>query len=249
MWDRYHLGEALVALGDGVVLAAAVVGVGMVALRTGRPVLRSVADGITARWLGLVGVLGAVLAGVSGTPGARWAPWLAISVLVAVLADDPDRPHPLGRWTAVLTVVSLAGIWSAVPDTEPPLMAAMVLLPTALWWLRTDRSPGPVGSIALVVSAAGATWVGSAGWGSALATLGALGAVAVAPVVLGVGRRLGGSALVVVVGLHLVVALVVPRSIMRREVPVAVAVAVVVLLVLAGVTRAVARSNWARSSA
>lgn len=237
MWQRYHMGDALLALGDGVVLAAVLVGLGLLAGKFDRPVVNRLAGSVTARWLALAGMIGAVL-GSAGSP--RAAPWLVAAIAVLLLPDEPTRSHPFGRWTALLAVVSLAGIWSAVPDTEPPLMTAMVLVPSALWWARTDRSPGPAGTAALVVAGGGAAWVGSAGWGSALATVCAVGAVAVAPAVLGFGRRLTGRALVAVAGVHLVVALVVPRSIMRREVPVAAGAAVVALLVVGAVTRTAA---------
>lgn len=238
MWQRYHLGDALLALGDGIVLAAAVVALGLVAVRAGRPLVRTVAGVVTARWLALAGVLGAVL-GSAGSP--RATPWLVAAAAALLVADEPTRGHPFGRWTSMLAVVSLAGIWSAVPDTEPPLLVTMVLLPSALWWARTDRAPGRAGTAALVVAGAGAAWVGSAGWGAALATVVAMAGIAVVPLVVGFGRPLVGRALLVVTGAHLVVALVVPRSIMRREVPLAVGIAVLVAVALAGVTALAAR--------
>lgn len=246
MWDRYHVGEALVALGDGIVLAALIVGLSVMALRTGHRWVVPVARFVDARWLAVVGLVGAAL-GSAGSP--RSLPWLIAAVVALVPADDGARAHPFGRWTGVLALGTLAGIWSAVPDTEPPLMAAMVLVPSALWWAHGDRAPGPAGTSALVVAAAGAVWVGSAGWGAALATVVAATGLVAAPVVVGWGERLTGRGLAVAASAHLIVALVVPRLVMRRSVPVAVAIAVGAALALVVVLLAVRKtllssSNW-----
>ncbi|MEI2700596.1 MAG: hypothetical protein V9E94_20495 [Microthrixaceae bacterium] len=76
-----------------------------------------------------------------------------------------------------------------------------------------------MGTAALVVALVGSVWVGSAGWGSALASVCAVGAVAVAPLVLGFGRPLAGRAWWTLASAHVVVVLVVPRAVMRWSLP------------------------------
>ncbi len=135
--------------------------------------------------LALAGVAGVLLGGWGST---RVWPWVVAATLVVAWPDRPSRPHPLGRHAVGCTVVSLLGVWSAVPDTEPALAAGLVLAPVAL--VRSARGPsvGPGGTAALVVAVLGAVWVGSAGWGAALATAAAVGVVAVGPLVLGFAR-------------------------------------------------------------
>lgn len=187
------------------------------------------------------GVLLGVLLGGWGSTRA-WPFWLA-AALCCAWADRPSSPHPLGRHVAALTVVSLLGVWSAVPDTEAPLAAAAALVPIGM--RRSARGPsiGPAGTTALVVAVLGATWVGSAGWGAALATGCAVAMVAVAPAVLRFGRALAGPSLAVVAGAHVLVAMAVPRAIMRRPVPVAAAVAAAVLVLLGAVCVLVRRQD------
>lgn len=215
MIERYHLVLALSALVVGAVLAA---------------FGRWAPSRAAAHSIGLVALAAAVMGG-RGNP--RSTPWLVAALIVAAFPDRSDRPHPLGRWTAVLGVASLIGVWSAVPDTEPALASACVLAPTALCWVLRRHPVGPAGTAALVVTVLGSVWVGSAGWGAALAVGCAVGMVAVAPVVLGFGSpRLRGGAWWALVGAHLVVALALPRVIMRQSVGMAVLIAGVVCAAL-----------------
>lgn len=221
MWARYHLTLAVVALAVGAGVAVA----------DGR------SPGVRRRALGAAGLAGALLGGW-GSP--RGWPWLVAAALLVVAEDRPEPAHPLGRLVPALTVVSLAGVWAAVPDTEPPLAAALVLLPSALLRAARGTRTGVAGTAALVVAVLGAVWVGSAGWGAALASAGAVGAVAVAPAVARFGREWRGRAAAVVVAAHLVVALVVPRLVMRRSPAVAAAAALAALAALGGVAAVVA---------
>jgi hypothetical protein len=188
---------------------------------------------LAPRAVALAGLAGALL-GSWGSP--RGWPWIAAATVVLVVRDDPERTHPLGVATLPLAVVALAGVWAAVPDTEPPLAAAAALVPIAV--LRSIRrvAVGPSATAALVVAVVGAVWVGSAGWGAALASMGAVGLIAVAPLVSGMGTRTRqlprGRLLVELVAAQAVVSLAVPRLVMSRPVPVAVAVAAVVTLLL-----------------
>lgn len=252
MVERYHLVLAVIALFVGSVLLVVDLSAARwlsapqrpsVTLRLGaarRP--RAARWPSAARWptavrwlssrlIALAGVVGALLGGL-GSPRA-W-PWLVVAVLVVAWPDEPASAHPLGRYTAALTVVSLAGVWSAVPDTEPALAVGLVLAPMAL--VRAVRGPsaGPAATAALVVAVSGAVWVGSAGWGAALATFVAVGVVAVGPLVLGFGRALAGTSLAVLAGAHTLAALVVPRVVMRQSVPVAVGIGLGVLVLLTG---------------
>lgn len=250
--ERWHLVLAAQALVAGVVVA----GLDRWAPRV-----------VTARAVALAGLVGAVL---GGWGNARWLPWVVPAALLLVVADREQPEHPLGRWVVALTVVSLVGVWSAVPDTEPPLAAACVLAPIGLSRLQSTRSVGPVGTAALVVAVFGAVWVGSAGWGAALATGCAVGMVLCAPLAVGIvsttsttylsgsggrdrqavsvpGQRKGAgeptatvrpTRRAAVVGAHMVVALVVPRSIMRLGPARAGLIAAGVLVVVVVVARA-----------
>lgn len=184
---------------------------------------------MSSRTVGLAGLAGAIL---GGWGNARWVLWLIPAAVVVVPGDCREPAHPLDRWVVLLTVVSLVGVWSAVPDTEAPLAAGCALAPIALMWAVRGVTVGPVGTVALVVAVTGPVWVGSAGWGSALATVVAVGMVAVAPVVAGFGPdRLTGTGRRAVIGVHLAVALLVPRLLMRRSVAVATVGAVAVVAV------------------
>jgi hypothetical protein len=107
------------------------------------------------------------------------------------------------------------------------------LAPLAAITLMQGRRQGPAATVASVVAVCGATWVGSAGWGAALAAGCAVGVIAVGPLVCGFGRVASGRVLVGLVAAHGAVALVVPRAVMSRSVLVAVGIAVAVLSVLA----------------
>jgi hypothetical protein len=217
--ERYHLGLAAAALLAGVAVAAADRWAPAVAGRHG---------------VGLAGLAGAVLGGW-GNP--RWLPWLAAAAVVAAVPDGERPAHPLGRWVVPLTVAGLVGVWSAVPDTEAPLVAGAALAPLGALRAAGGRTVGPAGTAALVAAVAGAAWVGSAGWGSALAAgVVGLGMVAVAPAVAGVGAGpLAGRPLVAVVAAHLAVVLTVPRLVIGGPLPAAVGVAAGAGAVLAAV--------------
>jgi hypothetical protein len=225
MIERYHLVLA------GWALAAGVIVLGADAAAPAR---------VRAHLLAVAALIGAVLGGW-GSP--RSWPWWIVAALCCAWPDRPSSPHPLGRAVPAMAVISLVGAWSAVPDTEPPLAVTAALAPIALWRAAKGPSSGPDATVALVVAVLGATWVGSAGWGAALATGCAVGMVAVAPVVLRFGRVLTGSALVIVACAHIALALVLPRAIMRRPVPVAVAIALAALVLLGAVCALVRREG------
>lgn len=151
-------------------------------------------------------------------------------------------------WIALpLTVVSLAGVWSAVPDTEPALATGTALVPFAILVAfragqRKYLRVGPVSTVALALAVVGATWVGSAGWGSALVAVIAVGMVAIAPMVLGFGQDpLPLRPLALLGSIHIVVAVVVPRAVMRRSVPIAVSVGLATTVALIVVTALIGR--------
>jgi hypothetical protein len=197
---------------------------------------------VAGRAVALGGLLGAVL-GSWGVP--RGWPWLVAAAAVLVVADDPDRVHPLGIWALPLTVVALVGVWAAVPDTEPPLSSAAALVPLAVLRPARGAAVGPQGTAALVVVLVGAVWVGSAGRGAALCALCAVGLLAVAPAVFGFGSAgaLRGRVLVEAVVVQAVVSLLVPRLIMGRATATAAVVAAGVTVVLLG------WCGWRRPSA
>ena len=237
--DRYHLAFGALAFGLGLVVSL---------------LTRWAPQGVSRRALAVAGLVAAMVGGW-GSPRA-WPWWLAAAVLV-VPADDarPDYQHPLGSWAGALAAVGAVGIWAAVPDTEAPLAVAAVLAPVVLTQAlgrtlghgtlgSTVGSPiGRVGTAALVVALVGSVWVGSAGWGSALASVCAVGAVAVAPLVLGFGRPLAGRAWWTLASAHVVVVLVVPRAVMRWSLPAAWVAAAVSLALLAAISATVS-ARW-----
>lgn len=229
--DRYHVALGATALAIGLAVA-------VIEWRSPATVRR--------RMIAVAGLAAAVLGGW-GSPRA-WPWWLAAGV-VAVVADDgaAEHQHPLGRYVGVLAIAGLVGVWAAVPDTEPPLVAAALLAPVVVSQALAGRTVGRTGTAALVVALLGAVWVGSAGRGSALAAVCAVGAVAVAPPVLGFARSLVGPAWWALAGAHLVVVLAVPRLVMRWSVPLAWGASLGSLLVIGVVAASVATPRWRRS--
>jgi len=229
--DRYHVVLGAEALLVGV-LVAALDRWSPAALRT--------------RYLALAGVVAALL---GGWGSARIWPWLLVAGALLLSRDDAtsEHQHPLGRWTGPLALAGLVGVWAAVPDTEPPLVAAAVLLPLVSLRSVQRRPIGPTDTAVLVVAVLGAVWVGSAGWGAALAASCAIGATAVAPAVLGFGRHLAGAAFGWLAATHLVVVLLVPRLVMRWSVPAAWGTAVLALILIAAIAGTVTHPRWERS--
>lgn len=228
------------------------------------------------RILVVAGLLGAALGGFPPLGQFSWRSWLwllasiVFAVIALVVGDGlasvgsdgraQYRAHPLGNLAPMLTVVSLIGVWSAVPDTEPPLAAACVLFPLALRYAFADAtrsgSPmGPVGPIAtasLSISVIGAGWVGSAGRGAALATVCVVGMIPIAPLVLGFDsiaddsatRSLSRQRIWLLAAVHLVAALLLPRIMMRRSVGVASLIAATVVCLMASVVYLVGREDY-----
>lgn len=209
MVDRYQLVLAAVALVVGVIVVA----VDHWARVRTRP--DALTRTLAARTWALSGLAGALL---GGWMSPRSLPWWVAACLVGVFADRPGSPHPMGRLTPLLCLVSLVGVWSAVPDTEPAVAMAGVMVPVAVVRARRGPPPGPAGTAALVVGVVGAAWVGSAGRGAGLAAAAAVGMVLIAPLVL-------------------------PRAVMERPAGAAVAVALVVSGALAGVALLVRRAD------
>ena len=234
MVDRYQLVLAAVALVAGVVVVA----VDHWAQVRTRP--DALTRTLTARTWALTGLVGALL---GGWMSPRALPWWVAACLVGVFADRPASPHPMGRLTPLLCVVSLVGVWSAVPDTEPAVAMAGVMVPVAVARARRGPPPGPAGTAALVVGVVGAAWVGSAGRGAGLAAAAAVGMVLIAPLVLGWGEQPPGRGRAALVAAHVAVALVLPRAVMERPAGPAVAVALVVSGALAGVALLVRRAD------
>lgn len=222
MVERWHLDLAATAL----VVGLAIAGVdrwAVVALRRFT--------------VATAGLMGAVL---GGWGNQRAWPWLAAAAMVVLWPDDEHRPHPLGRWTVALAVVSLAGVWAAVPDTEPPLAVGCVLVGLGLSRAVSGRPAGPSGTAALVVAVLGSVWVGSAGWGAAMASACAVGMVLCAPLAAGfTGHAVPPAGRRILIGAHVVVALLLPRTVMRLDVRAAAVVAASAMAVLLLIARAV----------
>lgn len=207
--DHFNLLFAL----EGLALGLAVVAVDL-ALGERRPALPIATAGVVAAFM-------------AAQHSHRWVPWtaaaliaLAIAAATELRAPRPDgvtAHHPLDPLTAVLTVASLVGVWSAVPDTEPAMAAGAVLAPMALVRIRNSRVVTPAAWLALCVMVLGATWVGSAGWPSAMAVACAVGLVGTAPIVGRFGALLSLGLLARLTIAHLLVALLLPRILMRRS--------------------------------
>ena len=224
MVERYHLVLAAWAAGAGLLFAVA---------------SRFAPSVVQRRPVGLAGLTGALLGG-AGSP--RNVPWIVAAGVAVLWGDHPERSHPLGEWAAPLAVVSLIGVWASVPDTEPALAAGAVLAPLALALAAARRPVGMAGTVALGVAVLGPVWVGSAGWGAALATVSAIGVVAAAPAVFGFRRvPLTTTGWVVVVVAHVLIAVPLSRVIMRQSVVVAVMLSamglVAALLAMTGAPR------------
>ena len=215
MTQRYHLELAALALGLGVLIAAIGWFPGPLARR-------------------VLALCGATAAAIAGWSSPRGLPWVVAALALCLPADDELRPHPFGRFTPILVVVTLVGVWSAVPDTEAPLAAAAVLLPISAVFLAVGRAPGPVGAASLLVAVAGSVWTGSAGWGSAMATVGAVGLIATLPLLTGYATAVRGRTYSALVVMQVIAGLGLPRTIMSRSVPVAVGVVLVVNALLLG---------------
>lgn len=213
LFDRYHL----------TLLAVALVLGGLVVWLARRAPRRAAAHPIA--------VASVLAAGLSVSTSGLALAWI-VAIPAVLLLHDTEGRHPMGAWATPMAVVSLVGVWTAVPDTEPPLAAFGLLAPLAVWSVRRLPGPGRTGTVVLVVTVLGAALCGSAGRTAAMASAVALGAVLCAPSVLGfrdepppVVRRL--------VAVHLPVALVVPRVLMERAAPVALLGAVAVLALCA----------------
>lgn len=237
MVDRYQLVVAAVAFGVGVVVALVDHWVRVVA----RP--DAVTTAAAVRMWAIAGLAGAL---VGGWLTPRSLPWWAAASILVVVPDRPQSPHPLGRLAPLLCLVSLAGVWSAVPDTEAAVAMAAVLVPLAASHARRGPSPGPAGSAALAVGVLGAVWVGSAGRGAALAAAAAVGMLVIAPAVLGWGELPRGRGRTMLVVSHVVVALVLPRAVMERSAAVAAGAALTLSAVLVGVAELVRRGGDGR---
>jgi len=220
--ERWHLYLAAWAVAAGVVVVAA-------ELRA--PVW------IRDRSVAVAGLTGALLGSLDS---ARSVIWVMLAVLLVMPADRQRPPHPLGAMTVTAAMVSLVGVWSAVPDTEPPLAAGCVLAVVGAERLWSRRPVGPPASAALVVAVVGAAWVGSAGSTPAIASAAAVGMVLCAPAVLGF-RKLDLQRAAALAAVHVVGALTVPRLLMRQDSRTAVIGAVALLLVDLAIAAVVGR--------
>jgi hypothetical protein len=213
--ERYHLG----LLGWSVLTG--LIGVAP-DLRRGRPPPRWWSRRVVA----VVGLAGAVLGSAAGG-WQRATPWLVLAAGCTVLAAPAGARHPLGRWTVPAALVSLVGVWSAVPDTQAPLALAGVWAPLGALWALRGRPTGPVATAALLGGIVGAAWVGSAGWGAALASVVAVGMLLAAPLAVGGAAGVQGVRLAAIV------------SLMGRTAAVAAGLAALTLVVCVAAARAV----------
>lgn len=142
-----------------------------------------------------VGAVGVVAVGVVLVAGFG---------LLSPAALRPDSPM-----VPAYLVVSMIGVWAAVPDTEPALVLGGIVVPSVV--LGRCRQPAVIDrvvGIALVVLAA---WSGSAGRSEIVGGLGCVGLLALPPR-LEVATRLRAPTLFVV---HLAVVVVSSRVVTR----------------------------------
>lgn len=204
---RYQVVLACVSLavGSAVVLADR--------LARHRHVGRPAADAFSARLLGAAGVAGCVLGGWAH-PGVGI--WLVAAVLAAVPADGGETTHPLGTAVVPMTLASIAGLWLAVPDTEPAVAMSCVLIPVAVWENHKGVRPAPAGTVALAVMVSGVALVGAAGRPVVVAGLCSVVMIIAVPIMTGWHRITVRSHRLTLVGAHMVVVLSVPRLLMGR---------------------------------
>jgi len=223
LFDRYHGDLALRAAGVGTVLAS-----GWFVASRWRARSRPGSDPVRLRHGGRVAV-GAVVAAAVLTHERYLTVWRLVGLvaIVATAVAVPAGRRPDRRIVGVLTLVSLVGVWAAVPDTEPALIAAAVLgvgviTGTTQGGWRADR----VAAIALVSITA---WIGARGRIEAIGGLACLGLLVTLPP----ARRERGS-VVVTVALHLVLVGIAARLLTRASPGWAVAGAAAVALAGAG---------------
>ncbi|NND04371.1 MAG: hypothetical protein HKN91_16465 [Acidimicrobiia bacterium] len=120
-------------------------------------------------------------------PGAGWVPWalLAWIVVGGTLLADFDRHHEGTGYCPLLLVISVAGMFATLPDTEQILVVFGAVLPLAvLSWPRGFAALGPIGVYPLLGVLAWVIAVGGQGRESAvIGAMAALGLLAVEPLV------------------------------------------------------------------
>lgn len=153
--ERYHAGLAIVSLAWGAVVAILLWTLPSPARAAGGRLSFCV---VAALCLTTVGV-------VPLTLGVGAAVFAMGAASVAKEADTPIVP-----W---LTLISLVGVWAAVPDTEAPLIvAAVVAVPVVTGRVGSVRVGDRLASLAAVVVVA---WVGAGGHPQLIGGLGCVG--------------------------------------------------------------------------
>ena len=183
--------------------------------------------------------------------GPGFAALLIVVAAIKALAPAPP-PRADVALLGPLLLISLAGVWAAVPDTEPALIAAAVLVaPLCAGQLHPARSIDRVAAIAAVVVAGVAGSQGADGHGLVggltcvglmIAPLRRIQRPAITPVEIGVTfsveHRVAGR----VAALHLAVVFVSARVLTRWDVGPAVVGAFAMAAVVCGVWPVVVRS-------
>lgn len=227
--DPYHPRLAV----TGAVLGAAVAVVLLVVDRVGRPDRERRLPRLavaTAAACGGVWVLDLV-------PGGAGIVAMVVGVLliaVGIVFPGPTEA-PL---VAAMAVVSLAGAWAAVPDTESPLVAlASVAVPVVVGAVRSTRVVDRLAATLLVVFVA---WAGSAGRSEIVGGIGCVGLlVSFVPARPTVGGRFGPGG-VSRLALHVGVVAVASRLVTRIDRAPAIAVTAALLVVGSVADRSIA---------
>lgn len=131
----------------------------------------------------------------------------------------------------VLAVVSLTGVWLAVPDTEVPLIAVGVVAAPALWASRRSTPFAVVDRLAAIGLVVLAAWVGSAGRSEVVGGIGCVGLLAVP-----LSRSDETPQWVGTVAVHAVAVAVSSRLVTRLPVEAAVPAVVLLLVVASGIS-------------
>jgi len=122
----------------------------------------------------------------AGLPGETWVGWYAAAVVVVAAPliasfDDNDTER---SWGPGLWLVTAAGVFAAVPDTEEALVLLGVSIPVALlgWPLRLVRiGPGAYPLVAVFVWVA--AWGGRGRPASIVAVTACLGILVIEPII------------------------------------------------------------------
>lgn len=154
-FDRWHLGLGL----QGAIVGALTA----VVFRTWRPRHPEVLCAAAA--------IAMTMMAVEDLLPSRWWLWF-LPFLLASRRPPDSAGADVDRGVSAVVLVSMAGLWATVPDTEGPLIVAMVLGPSLIWTVVRPTPIRGVGTAAALIAFVAAAVGGASG--SAPAVLGSV---------------------------------------------------------------------------